>query len=66
MAAGGGRGRPTHRRTPHTTRLATDALLALQTPGGGLDRVGTELAVLTAMDAALLALAIARYRRSIG
>ena len=42
-----------------------DALLALQTPGGGLDRVGTELAVLTAMDAALLALAIARYRRSI-
>jgi len=27
--------------------------------------VGTELAVLTAMDAALLALAIARYRRSI-
>ena len=42
-----------------------DALLALQTPGGGLDRVGTELAVLTAIDAALLALAIARYRRSI-
>jgi ABC-2 type transport system permease protein len=51
------------RLTPHA--WAMDALLTLQTPDGGLDRVGTELAVLTAMAAALLALAIARYRRSI-
>lgn len=42
-----------------------EALLTLQAPEGGLDGVGTELAVLTAMAAALLAFAVGRYRRSV-